>query len=66
MSLWLCLRFEQLPLQCLNRDETRPVAVLDPFAGLQLSDGGRKALDGTGALYTTACGLCRWWDTANV
>jgi protein ImuB len=28
MSLWLCLRFEQLPLQCLNRSEEHPVAVL--------------------------------------
>lgn len=29
MSLWLCLRFEQLPLECLNRSEQHPVAVLD-------------------------------------
>jgi protein ImuB len=28
MSLWLCLRFEQLPLQCLNRNEDHPVAVI--------------------------------------
>ncbi len=28
MSLWLCLRFEQLPLHCLNRCEEQPVAVL--------------------------------------
>jgi len=28
MSLWLCLRFDQLPLQCLNRCEQQPVAVL--------------------------------------
>ena len=28
MSLWLCLRFDQLPLQCLNRGEQHPVAVL--------------------------------------
>ena len=28
MSLWLCLRFEQLPLECLTRREDRPVAVL--------------------------------------
>lgn len=28
MSLWLCLRFEQLPLQCLSRSEEQPVAVL--------------------------------------
>ncbi len=28
MSLWLCLRFDQLPLQCLSRSEEQPVAVL--------------------------------------
>ncbi len=28
VSLWLCLRFSQLPLQCLNRSEERAVAVL--------------------------------------
>ena len=28
MSLWLCLRFDQLPLQCLSRCEQQPVAVL--------------------------------------
>lgn len=28
MSLWLCLRFDQLPLQCLERSEERPVVVL--------------------------------------
>ena len=28
MSLWLCLRFDQLPLQCLNRCEQQPVVIL--------------------------------------
>ena len=28
MSLWLCLRFTQLPLQCMNRSENQPVIVL--------------------------------------
>ena len=28
MSLWLCLRFDQLPLQCLSRCEQQPVVVL--------------------------------------
>jgi protein ImuB len=28
VSLWLCLRFDQLPLQCLSRCEQQPVAVL--------------------------------------
>ncbi|MBT4521181.1 MAG: DNA polymerase Y family protein [Halieaceae bacterium] len=28
MSTWLCLRFDLLPLQCLNRSEDKPVVVL--------------------------------------
>ena len=28
MSLWLCLRFHQLPLQCLDRSEEQPIVVL--------------------------------------
>jgi len=28
VSLWLCLRFDQLPLQCLSLGEQQPVAVL--------------------------------------
>ncbi|NND66145.1 MAG: DNA polymerase Y family protein, partial [Halioglobus sp.] len=28
MNLWLCLRFAQLPLEALSRDESRPVVVL--------------------------------------
>ena len=28
MSLWLCLRFDQLPLHCLNRTEDQAIAVL--------------------------------------
>jgi protein ImuB len=28
MSLWLCLRFSQLPLQCLDRSEDQPIVVL--------------------------------------
>ena len=38
MSLWLCLRFEQLPLQSLNRDESRPVAVLEKQRVLRVND----------------------------
>jgi len=38
VSLWLCLRFEQLPLQCLNRSETRPVAVLARQRVLRVND----------------------------
>ncbi|MFK7974810.1 MAG: DNA polymerase Y family protein [Halioglobus sp.] len=38
MSLWLCLRFEQLPLQCLNRSEDQPVAVLAQQRVLRMND----------------------------
>lgn len=48
MSLWLCLRFHQLPLQCLNRSENQAVVVLakqrvlranDYAAGLGIREG---------------------------
>ena len=38
MSLWLCLRFEQLPLQCLDRDETHAVVVLEKQRVLRAND----------------------------
>ena len=38
MNLWLCLRFEQLPLQCLSRNEDIPVAVLAQQRVLRAND----------------------------
>tara|TARA_R110000823_G_scaffold144958_9_gene275139 strand:+ start:4131 stop:5552 length:1422 start_codon:yes stop_codon:yes gene_type:complete len=38
MSLWLCLRFEQLPLECLERREDQPVVVLDAQRVLRAND----------------------------
>ena len=38
MSLWLCLRFEQLPLQCLNRSEEQPVVILARQRVLRIND----------------------------
>ena len=38
MNLWLCLRFEQLPLQCLSRNEDMPVAVLAQQRVLRAND----------------------------
>ena len=38
MSLWLCLRFEQLPLQCLNRSEEQPVVILAKQRVLRTND----------------------------
>jgi protein ImuB len=38
MSLWLCLRFRQLPLQCLERTEERPVVVMAKQRVLRAND----------------------------
>lgn len=38
MSLWLCLRFDQLPLQCLSRCEQLPVAVMSAQRVLRAND----------------------------
>ncbi|MEM9256702.1 MAG: DNA polymerase Y family protein [Pseudomonadota bacterium] len=38
MSLWLCLRFEQLPLQCLHRGEEQPVIVASAQRVLRAND----------------------------
>ncbi|MEZ5572210.1 MAG: DNA polymerase Y family protein [Halioglobus sp.] len=38
MSLWLCLRFEQLPLQCLSHCEQQPVAVMATQRVLRAND----------------------------
>lgn len=38
MSLWLCLRFDQLPLQCLSRCEQQPVVVLAAQRVLRAND----------------------------
>jgi protein ImuB len=38
VSLWLCLRFEQLPLQSLSRDEERPVVVISAQRVLRAND----------------------------
>lgn len=38
MSLWLCLRFHQLPLQCLSRSEEQAIALLDKQRVLRAND----------------------------
>ena len=47
MSLWLCLRFDQLPLQCLSRSEEQAVVVnLLLLGALQyLPSSWRRVLD---------------------
>ncbi|RLQ20837.1 DNA polymerase Y family protein [Seongchinamella sediminis] len=51
MSLWLCLRFHQLPLQCLNRSETQAVVVLAKQRVLRANDyaAGLGIREGMGA-----------------
>ncbi len=43
MSLWLCLRFEQLPLECLQHDPHQAVAVLAQQRVLRASDSALQA-----------------------
>ncbi|MDP5064250.1 MAG: DNA polymerase Y family protein [Haliea sp.] len=38
VSLWLCLRFPQLPLQCQTLDETQPIVVLEQQRVLRAND----------------------------
>lgn len=38
MSLWLCLRFDQLPLQCQTLSEARPIVVLERQRALRVND----------------------------
>ncbi|MEH6593189.1 MAG: DNA polymerase Y family protein, partial [Halioglobus sp.] len=38
MSLWLCLRFSQLPLQCLNHSEDQAIVVLRKQRVLRAND----------------------------
>ena len=38
MSLWLCLRFDQLPLQCLSHCEQHPVVVLTAQRVIRVND----------------------------
>jgi protein ImuB len=54
MSLWLCLRFSQLPLQCLNQSEDRAVAVLHKQRIVRAND------------YATALGVRQGMGTATV
>lgn len=42
MSLWLCLRFHQLPLECLSRAEEQAVVVLEKQRVLRANDCARS------------------------
>ena len=56
MSLWLCLRFHQLPLQCLTRAEKLAVAVLVKQRVLRANDyaAGLGIREGMGAATVRA------------
>ncbi|MCB1688052.1 MAG: DNA polymerase Y family protein [Halioglobus sp.] len=54
MSLWLCLRFDQLPLQCLSHCEQQPVVVLAAQRVLHAND------------FATATGIRQGMGTATV
>ncbi len=52
--------------EALQRNLEIPLTVLDPLTGLADSARGRQEADGREPLFLTACGLCRWWDGADV
>lgn len=56
MSLWLCLRFHQLPLQCLSRSEDQAIALLDGQRVLRANDcaAGLGVRQGMGAATVRA------------
>lgn len=41
-------------------------AVFDPLNGLAPAAGEAQGAAAAGPRFVTACGLCRWWDTAHV
>jgi len=57
MSLWLCLRFNQLPLQCLNRCENQAVAVLHKQRIVRVNDYAAAQGIGVGMGTATARAL---------
>ena len=49
----------------LSRGIDQLVSLLDPSVGLKVKVGGEAAA-AEGPRFVTACGLCRWWDHADV
>jgi protein ImuB len=54
VSLWLCLRFAQLPLQCLNRSEQQPIAIVSKQRVLRAND------------HAASLGICQDMSSATV
>ena len=62
MSLWLCLRFEQLPLQCLTQEEDTPAVVLAARTAAKLDAAEQEIKElglGTRVLKMTTCFMMR-------
>lgn len=57
MNLWLCLRFYLLPLQCLSREEGRPVVVIERQRVVCHNDCAAALGIGTGTQVATARAL---------
>ncbi|MFO7653331.1 MAG: pilus assembly protein PilM [Candidatus Krumholzibacteriia bacterium] len=52
--------------ELLQQNLKTPLTVLDPLASLADGARGREDAQGREPLFLTACGLCRWWDGADV
>jgi len=50
----------------LGKAVGRPLKVLDPLGDLANKAEGFKSADEFRPRFTAACGLCRWWDGADV
>jgi type IV pilus assembly protein PilM len=50
----------------LRKGAGSSVALLDPLKGLADGARGMDEVGASGPRFVTACGLCRWWDGANV
>lgn len=50
----------------LGKAAGRPLKILDPFGDLADKAEGFKSADEFRPRFTTACGLCRWWDDGDV
>ena len=57
MSLWLCLRFDQLPLQCQSLCEQQPVVVLAAQRVVRVGMAARPAVAAMGH-HPGRCSRC--------
>ena len=50
----------------LRGGSSQPMELFNPLETLTKSVAGLAELAGEGPRFTTACGLCRWWDESHV